>query len=762
MRDDLTIVVSPLVSLMQDQVEALERAVPGRAALVNAQQDAVANREAVARASGGRRCKLLYVAPERFASPGFLEALRDVDVGLFVVDEAHCVSQWGHDFRPDYFRLADAARWLGARAIVASTATATPQVADDIAAPPRACATRCASRPASTARTSPSPSSRAAARPTSAPASPRRWRARPRGRRSSTRARARRPSGSPPTSQAALGIEVVAYHAGLAAGGARDRPAPVHGRRGRGRRGDERVRDGRRQGRRADGRARERARLGRGLLPGGRPRGPRRRAGPGAAARRGRATRACTSSSSSARRSTTPPSRRSPTASARPSACSRSARPAGRSTSASASSATIPSACARSSATSRGRAWSSPRPRPSDRLRGRLEAPFDGARAGGVPRVGGRGASARAGASTARCGRSSRAAAAAGATLLRHFGDRASRRRPVPCCDVCAPGLVPEAPAAAGGAWAVPAVASAARSAHARPRRRDPRRSCRRAAPAVGRTRAVEILRGGRSKALRRHGYDGLPGYGAFGHLPAADVLARVDALLAMGRLASTGGAVSEAPRRRRRGRREGRRSSPRARARTCRRCSTPCTAARSRSSRSPPTSRRRGRSSARAARAWPSRVFARADYADRADARRGDGRLARGARRRARRPRGLHGDPRRRLPRALRRADRQRPPVAAARVPRRAGDRAGARLRGEGLRRDRPLRRAGRGGHRPDDPAGRGRGCRRRRTPADVLAALRPLEHALLPRAVALIAAGAVRRDPRPPAARRRRDAPG
>src|SRR5919197_5538683 len=133
MRDDLTVVVSPLVSLMQDQVEGLERAAPGRAALVNAQQDAAANRAAIARAAAGE-VKLLYVAPERFSSPGFLDAIRDVDVGLFVVDEAHCVSQWGHDFRPDYFRLADAARWLRARAIVASTATATPQVAADIAA----------------------------------------------------------------------------------------------------------------------------------------------------------------------------------------------------------------------------------------------------------------------------------------------------------------------------------------------------------------------------------------------------------------------------------------------------------------------------------------------------------------------------------------------------------------------------------------------------------------------------------------------------
>src|SRR5262245_28101935 len=132
MRPDLTVVVSPLVSLMADQVSALERVAPGRAALVNAQQDVAANREALARARAGE-VKLLYVAPERFSSPGFLEGLREASLGLFVVDEAHCVSQWGHDFRPDYFRLADAARWLGAEAIVASTATATPQVAADIA-----------------------------------------------------------------------------------------------------------------------------------------------------------------------------------------------------------------------------------------------------------------------------------------------------------------------------------------------------------------------------------------------------------------------------------------------------------------------------------------------------------------------------------------------------------------------------------------------------------------------------------------------------
>src|SRR3954447_22166184 len=132
MRSDLTVVVSPLVSLMQDQVSALERVAPGRAALVNAQQDGAANRSAVERAVAGE-VRLLYVAPERFSARGFFEQLRGAPIGLFVVDEAHCVSQWGHDFRPDYFRLADAARALGVRSLMASTATATPQVAADIA-----------------------------------------------------------------------------------------------------------------------------------------------------------------------------------------------------------------------------------------------------------------------------------------------------------------------------------------------------------------------------------------------------------------------------------------------------------------------------------------------------------------------------------------------------------------------------------------------------------------------------------------------------
>ena len=129
--DEVTVVVSPLVSLMNDQVAGLERGAAGRAVLINSQRDAGENREALARVRGGD-VRLLYVAPERFAAPGFVEALEGVRVGMFVVDEAHCVSQWGHDFRPDYFELPRAARALGARQIFAATATATPRVAGDV------------------------------------------------------------------------------------------------------------------------------------------------------------------------------------------------------------------------------------------------------------------------------------------------------------------------------------------------------------------------------------------------------------------------------------------------------------------------------------------------------------------------------------------------------------------------------------------------------------------------------------------------------
>ena len=248
LRDDLTVVVSPLVALMQDQVEALAaRGLGDRVALVNAQQDGSANAEVLARAAAGD-LRLLYVAPERFAAPGFLERMREVRVGLFVVDEAHCVSQWGHDFRPDYFRLADAARALGAQALIASTATATARVALDVE---RRLGLRDPLRVA-TGFDRPNIAF-AVARPGGHEKRPliaealREPDALPAIVYAGTRAGAEELAGE---LSAALGEEAVAYHAGLD----RERragPAPLPGRRRAGDLRDQRVRHGRRQAQRA-------------------------------------------------------------------------------------------------------------------------------------------------------------------------------------------------------------------------------------------------------------------------------------------------------------------------------------------------------------------------------------------------------------------------------------------------------------------------------------------------------------------------------
>lgn len=128
--DGITLVVSPLIALMKDQVDGLRRrSIP--AAFINSTLTLEEQRERIAAAWRGT-VKLLYVAPERFRSRMFTEGLAGVTVGLFAVDEAHCVSEWGHDFRPDYLRLKPAIESLGRPRIIALTATATPEVRQDI------------------------------------------------------------------------------------------------------------------------------------------------------------------------------------------------------------------------------------------------------------------------------------------------------------------------------------------------------------------------------------------------------------------------------------------------------------------------------------------------------------------------------------------------------------------------------------------------------------------------------------------------------
>jgi ATP-dependent DNA helicase RecQ len=131
MIDGATVVVSPLIALQKDQVDAIEEQSAAEAVLVNSTQKAAEARDAWQRIEEGE-IEYILLAPEQLHKEETLQSLKEANVSLFVVDEAHCISGWGHDFRPDYLNLGAVVEALGHPRVLALTATASPEVRAEI------------------------------------------------------------------------------------------------------------------------------------------------------------------------------------------------------------------------------------------------------------------------------------------------------------------------------------------------------------------------------------------------------------------------------------------------------------------------------------------------------------------------------------------------------------------------------------------------------------------------------------------------------
>src|SRR3954471_15098544 len=131
LKPGVTVVISPLIALQRDRVEAIEERIPGEAAGVNSNVAEGEKREAMEEFSEGE-LEYLFLAPEQLANEDVLNRVRDAGPSLIVIDEAHCISEWGHDFRPDYLRLGAFITEMGHPTVLALTATAAPPVREEI------------------------------------------------------------------------------------------------------------------------------------------------------------------------------------------------------------------------------------------------------------------------------------------------------------------------------------------------------------------------------------------------------------------------------------------------------------------------------------------------------------------------------------------------------------------------------------------------------------------------------------------------------